>query len=262
MQEEKFLRVAVGAAKIAGKFLTSNFGKLRVKDAKRKLSFDFVTEIDKEAEEIIVNEIRKSFPEHGFFGEETHKDREMEYIWIIDPLDGTTNYIHSYPMFSLSIALAYKGELIVGVIFDPLRDELFTAIKGKGAYLNNRRIKVNEAARIETSLIATGFPFRSKEYIDSYLKAFREIFLKAGAIRRAGSAALDLAYVACSRCDGFFEFGLSPWDIAAGSLLIKEAGGMVSDFSGGDRYMETGNIVAGAENIHREILNAVRRAFR
>jgi myo-inositol-1(or 4)-monophosphatase len=190
------------------------------------------------------------------------KERGGEtYRWIIDPLDGTTNYIHGYPVFSISIALEYKEEIIVGVILDPLRNELFWTEKGTGAYLNCLPIEVSKM-NVGESLVATGFPFRSKEMVDTYLKLFKNIFLKVSDLRRAGSAALDLAYVACGRCDGFFELGLSPWDVAAGSLLMKEAGGIVTDLGGGNDYIWTGNIVAGNPLVHREILTEVKKVFK
>ena len=193
--------------------------------------------------------------------EESLKECGKEtYRWIIDPLDGTTNYIHGYPVFSISIALEYDGEIIVGIIFDPLRNELFWTEKGSGAYLNCLPIETSQV-NISESLITTGFPFRSKEMIDRYLQLFKNIFLKVSDLRRAGSAALDLAYLACGRCDGFFELGLSPWDIAAGSLLIKEAGGIVTDFGGGNDYIWTGNIVAGNPAVQKEMLEEVKKVF-
>ncbi len=183
------------------------------------------------------------------------------YRWIIDPLDGTTNFIHRYPVFSVSIALEYKREIILGVIYEPLKSDLFAAQKGRGAFLNGDIIRVSHVTTLRDSLITTGFPFRRKEFIDSYLVLFRNIFLRVSDLRRAGSAALDLAYLACGRCEGFFEIGLSPWDIAAGELLIKEAGGIVTDFGGGRDYLSTGNIVAGGPGIHGELLEEIKKVF-
>jgi len=257
----EFLEIAVKAAKLAGQIIVEHLGKISKKDIDLKKASDFVTIVDKESEKVIIDTIKKHFPDHLFLAEESLKECGGEtYRWIIDPLDGTTNYIHSYPVFSVSIALEYKEEIIVGVILDPLRDELFWTEKGAGAYLNCAPVEVSKVEMSE-SLITTGFPFRSKEMIDTYMKLFKNVFLKVGDLRRSGSAALDLAYLACGRCDGFFEFGLSPWDIAAGSLLIKEAGGIVTDFGGGNDYIWTGNIVAGNPEIHKEILKEVKKVF-
>jgi len=257
----KFLKVAVMAARTSGSFILDNLSKVSMSDVDMKQASDFVTYVDRESESMIINTIKKEFPEHTVFAEESLKE-QGEYLWIIDPLDGTTNYIHGYPMFSVSIALKHEGEIKIGVVFDPLRDELFTAIKDRGAYLNDRPITVSGIKTIGSSLITTGFPFRKKEMIDYYLTLFRRLFNKVSDIRRAGSAALDLAHLACGRCDGFFELGLSPWDVAAGSLLIKEAGGIVTDFGGGEEYINTGNIVASTPALHGEILKEIKDVFR
>jgi myo-inositol-1(or 4)-monophosphatase len=235
----------------------------KTSDIQTKQAFDFVTKVDRWSEAVIMQTIREKFPSHRFLTEETLKQEDNGgYRWIIDPLDGTTNYIHGYPMFSVSIALEYEREIVIGVVFDPMRDELFHAVRGKGVFLNNRQIHISKTNLLEKSLIATGFPFRAKEMIDLYLKAFREIFEEVSDIRRAGSAAIDLAYVSAGRFEGFFELKLSPWDVAAGSLLIKEAGGMITDFGGGADYLSTGNIVAGNRHAHGEILRIVRNNFR
>ncbi len=258
-----FLKTAVSAARLAGDIILKNLGHLSTSDIQTKQAFDFVTKVDRWSEAVILSTIREKFPSHTFLAEETLKQEETDnYRWIIDPLDGTTNYIHSYPMFSVSIALEYKRQIIVGVVFDPLKDELFHAVKGKGALLNNRRITVSGIELLERSLIATGFPFRAKEMIGLYLTAFREIFEKVSDIRRAGSAAIDLAYVAAGRFEGFFELKLSPWDIAAGSLLISEAGGIITDFGGGSDYLSTGNVVAGNKYIQPEILKEIKEVFK
>lgn len=259
----EFLSVAVNAARLAGEVIVANLGKVSRDDISIKQAFDFVTRIDKESEQLIVNAIKEKFPNHSFLAEESAKEiNEDKYRWIIDPLDGTTNYIHGYPMFSVSIALEYKEGIILGVIFDPLRNELFTVEKGNGAFLNGHPIKVSTITGLENSLITTGFPFRKKGFIDAYLKLFKNIFDKVSDIRRAGSAALDLAYVACGRCEGFFELGLSPWDMAAGSLIIEEAGGIVTDFGGEKDYLSTGNIVAGTSVLHGDILKEVQNIFK
>ena len=257
-----FMDTALQAASRAGDVILRNLGRISHKDISLKQSSDFVTRVDKEAESMILSTIRTRFPEHSFLAEETEKSPETgKYRWIIDPLDGTTNYIHQYPAFSVSIALEYAGEIIVGVIHDPLRGDYYSAEKGKGVFFNKTPARVSDIHSIGESLVATGFPFRRKEIIESYLSLFRKIFLQVSDLRRAGSAALDLAHVACGKCDGFFEAGLSPWDIAAGELMVKEAGGVVTDFGGGTEYRETGNIVAGNPTVHAQLLHEVMEVF-
>lgn len=261
-ETETFLSVAVTAARKAGMLILRQRGRLTQDDVGRKQASDFVTRVDRESERVIIATIRARFPDHIFFAEETVKETGgNEYRWIIDPLDGTTNFIHRYPVFSVSIALERRGETIVGVIYDPLKKELFSARRSGGAFLNGMPVSVSGIAEMRDALIATGFPFRRKELTERYLRLFRNIFLRVSDVRRAGSAALDLAYLACGRCDGFFEIGLSPWDIAAGSLIAREAGAVVSDFGGGKDYLTTGNIVAGSPHIHRELLEEVRCVF-
>jgi len=261
MKADQYINVAIKAARAAGGFIVNKLGKISKDEINLKSTSDFVTYVDKESERIIIETIKDEFPAHTILAEETLKE-DGEYLWIIDPLDGTTNYIHGYPIFSVSIALRYRNEINLGVVYDPLRDELYTAVKGEGAFLNGLSIRVSGVSELKDSLIATGFPFRRKEMIDLYLKLFKNLFGKVSDIRRAGSAALDLAHLACGRCDGFFELGLSPWDIAGGSLLIKEAGGIVTDFGGTDRYIETGNIIASTPALHNEILKEVMGVFK
>jgi myo-inositol-1(or 4)-monophosphatase len=261
-EPNEFLNFAVTAAQRAGKIILENLGHISKNDISQKKESDFVTWVDTESEQIIINTIKERYPDHSFLAEESvHEPDTDSYRWIIDPLDGTTNYIHQYPVFSVSIALEYHGERIAGVIYDPLRDDLFTVEKERGAFLNGNRIAVSPVTDLKDSLISTGFPFRQKEHIDLYLRLFKNIFNRVSDMRRAGSAALDLAYLACGRCEGFFEIGLSPWDIAAGALMITEAGGIVTDFSGGNNYLSTGNIVAGTPLIHRELLGEVKKVF-
>jgi myo-inositol-1(or 4)-monophosphatase len=237
-------------------------GNISKKDIDTKQASDFVTSVDLESEKIIIGIIKDSFPYHHILAEESvSKQKTGEYRWIIDPLDGTTNYIHGYPVFSISIALEYRKEIILGCVFDPMKDELFAVEKGRGAFLNGKPIKISSVNSLQDSLIATGFPFRNKDMIDLYLVLFKDIFQKVSDMRRAGSAALDLAYVACGRVEGFFEIGLSTWDIAAGAIMIKEAGGILTDFGGGSDYLITGNIVAGVPAIHKELLKEVRDVF-
>lgn len=261
-EKSEFLGTAFRASMLAGEVVLNNLGKISPDDIDIKQASDFVTTIDKESEKIIIDTIRRKFPSHHFLAEESLKEAQTtEYRWIIDPIDGTTNFIHGYPVFSISIALEFNREIIMGVIFDPLREEIFTAEKGKGAFLNGRQLKVSGVTNLANGLVTTGFPFRKRDLIDNYLMLFKNIFNRVSDIRRAGSAALDLAYVAAGRCDAFFEIGLGPWDIAAGSFLIKEAGGVVTDFGGKRDYLSTGNIVAANPAIHGEILKEVRNVF-
>jgi myo-inositol-1(or 4)-monophosphatase len=262
-ETEEFLSTAIRAARLSGKIILTNLGKISPKDVLHKQASDFVTRVDREAEEAAIETIRKRFPHHLFLAEESLKETETDqYRWIIDPLDGTTNFIHQYPVFSVSVALEYKGQIILGVILDPLKNELFVAQKGKGAFLNERRAGISGIKKMKDSLITTGFPFRQKGMIDVYLRLFKEVFERVSDLRRAGSAALDLAYLACGRCEGFFEIGLSPWDVAAGSILIKEAGGVITDFGGKQNYLLTGNIVAGVPEVQEELLKEVRLVFK
>ncbi len=257
----EFLKIAVKAARLAGGIVIENLGHLSKTDVRAKAEFDFVTKVDRWSEEAIMTSLRERFPDHRFLTEESLKEEPGGYRWIIDPLDGTTNYIHGYPIFSVSIALEYERKIVLGVVLDPFRDELFHAIRGDGAFLNNRQIHVSRTTAFDRSLIATGFPFRAKDMIDYYLSAFKVVFEKVSDIRRAGSAAMDLAYVAAGRADGFFELKLSPWDMAAGSLLVTEAGGMVSDFGGKGDYLSTGNIIAGNSTIQPMILEIIKKVF-
>jgi myo-inositol-1(or 4)-monophosphatase len=260
--KNEFLGTAFRAAMLAGEFIIKNLGKISKDDVDMKQASDYVTRVDKESEQLILTTIKKKYPNHHFLAEESiNKAETGEYLWIIDPLDGTTNYIHGYPAFSVSIALEHNKGIILGVIFDPLKDEIFTAEKGKGSFLNGNPVKVSAVNNLENSLITTGFPFRRKNLIDPYLKLFKNLFNKVSDIRRAGSAALDLAHLACGRCDGFFEIGLSPWDIAAGNILIKETGGVITDLGGGPDYMSTGNIVAANPDLHEKILKEVKDVF-
>jgi myo-inositol-1(or 4)-monophosphatase len=257
-----YLDVAVAAAEEAGELILRHLGKLADTEVSNKERADYVTSVDRASEQLIIAAIRSRFPEHRILAEETiHEADDHGYRWIIDPLDGTTNYIHSFPVFAVSIALQFRGEIIAGVVFDPRKQECFTAVRGEGAYLNGARINVPENVVLADALIATGFPFKQRALIEPYLEAFRRIFLQVSDLRRAGAAALDLAYVASGRCEGFFEIGLKAWDAAAGSLIIKEAGGTVTDFGGGKDFLQTGNIVAGAPGIHAALMKEVGEVF-
>jgi myo-inositol-1(or 4)-monophosphatase len=252
------LTIAIKAARRAGQIINRaslDLGQLRVT---QKQQNDFVTEVDRAAEGAIIEVLRDAYPGHGILAEESGASGEdAEYQWIIDPLDGTTNFIHGFPQYAVSIAQAHKGVLQHAVVFDPNRNELFTASKGSGAFLNDKRIRVSKQAKLDAALIGTGFPYRMFDHADAYMAIFRELTRKTAGLRRPGAASLDLAYVAAGRLDGFWEFGLSPWDMAAGALLIAEAGGLVADLAGEDRYLATGNIVAGTPKVFGQLLQTV-----
>jgi myo-inositol-1(or 4)-monophosphatase len=241
--------------------ILEGLGSLNSLEIDRKQAADFVTRVDRDSEKAIISAISSQYPSHRFLAEESSRDDAGGFRWIIDPLDGTTNFIHGYPAFAVSIALESDGELIAAAVLDPLRDELFTATKGGGVYLNGGRMSVAAFRGLEMCLVSTGFPFRQKHLIGLYLDAFERILLNVSDIRRAGAAALDFAHLACGRCDGFFELGLSPWDIAAGALLVTEAGGVVTDFSGGDGFLSTGNVIAGLPEVHGMLLAETRAVF-
>ena len=263
MSAGSLLDTASVAARAGGEILERYWRRLPGGSISEKKKNDFVTRADKESEEAIVARIRESFPADGFLGEEggRHGSGDEARTWIIDPLDGTTNFIAGFPFWCVSVAVRERGEIVTGVVWDPLRGELYAAERGAGAFRNGSRLRVTEQPNLDGAFLSTGFPFRSKDRLDLYLALFRELFQHARAIRRAGSAALDLANVAAGVFDGFFEFRLSIWDIAAGSLLIEEAGGRVSDFDGGDRHWERGNVVAGSPGVADEIVRAAARVF-
>ena len=252
------LNIAVRAARSAGNVIIRNLGKLESLTIHSKDRNDFVTEVDQKAEQEIIAILRRAFPDHAILAEESGLSDGNDFQWIIDPLDGTTNFLHGFPQFAVSIALRHKGRLEQGVIYDPMRQELFTATHGGGAMLDDRRIRVAKRDSLEGALLGTGFPFKSQQHLDAYLDMFRALFPRTAGIRRPGAAALDLAYVAAGRLDGFWEIGLSIWDMAAGVLLIQEAGGLSSDFVGGHDYLESGNIVAGNPKVFADILKTIR----
>lgn len=251
------LNIATGAARAAGSLIVRYLDRIDTLDVATKYMNELVTQVDREAEAIIVADIRKAYPDHAILAEESGASGDSEYRWIIDPLDGTTNYVHGFPQFCVSIALEHRGRLDQGVVFDPLRQELFTASRGAGARLDDRRIRVSRRAGLEGALLGTGFPFRGDYDLDTYLATLRALVPRTGGVRRAGAAALDLAYVAAGRLDGFWEFGLAPWDMAAGVLLIREAGGLITDADGGEDYLESGNIVAGTPKVLRDLVKVV-----
>lgn len=260
------INIAVKAARRAASVINQAANQLDLLKIETKAHNDFVTEVDRAAEAAIVDILREAFPEHGILAEESghsgsENGRDAEYVWVIDPLDGTTNFIHGFPQYAVSIALARRGVPEHAVIFDPVSNELFTASRGRGAYMNDRRIRVSRCLRLADALLGTGFPFRQFADIDAYLAMFRDLAQKSVGLRRAGAASLDLAYVASGRLDGFWEIGLSPWDMAAGALLIQEAGGFVSDFGGEGGYLKSGNIVAGTPKVFTELLLTVQSCW-
>lgn len=252
------LNIAVKAARQAGdiiNFASRDLGQLKIQT---KTFNDFVSEVDQAAEKAIINTLKEAYPDHGFLGEESgDTNKSAKSIWIIDPLDGTTNFLHSFPQYCISIALQENGVLTQAVIYDPVRNDLFTATKGRGAFLNDKRIRVGSRIKLQESLIATGFPFRDFSYLDAYMDMLKDMIKNTVGIRRPGSAALDLAYVAAGWTDGFFELNLSPWDIAAGGLLVQEAGGIVGDFQGNESWLTTGNVVAANPKVFAQMLQTL-----
>lgn len=252
------LNVATKAAREAGRIInraSQDVGALKVQT---KDYNDFVSEVDRAAEQAIIDVLKEAYPTHGFFGEESGKtNTEADSIWIIDPLDGTTNFLHNFPCYCVSIALQEKGVLTQAVIYDPVHNDLFTATKGRGAFLNDKRIRVTNRSKLQDGLISTGFPFKDFSYMDVYVDIFKDMAKKTSGLRRPGSAALDLAYVAAGYTDGFFEINLSPWDIAAGALLVQEAGGIVGDFEGNESWLQTGNIVAANPKVFGQMLQVI-----
>jgi myo-inositol-1(or 4)-monophosphatase len=260
---EPMLNVALNAARKAARLVEQAAERLDKVVVEKKSSNDFVTQVDRAAEEEIIYHLRKAYPDHAIRGEESglHAGKNSEYEWLIDPIDGTTNFIHGIPHFCVSIACLRNGRVEHGVIVDPIKREEFAASRGKGAQLNGRRIRVSSRHGLDGALIGTGIPFNgfAFEHIEAYLACMREVAGQTAGIRRAGSAALDLAYVAAGRFDGFWEIGLKPWDMAAGVLLIKEAGGLVSDLKGGESYMEAGNVTAAPPKVFRNLVQITQK---
>lgn len=256
---EEYFSVARDAAKAAGKLIRENWQL--TKEVRYKSAIDLVTTTDREAEDCIVHLLQKRFPRHSILAEEETSliGSEKEYRWIIDPLDGTTNFAHAYPHFSVSIALEREQEIIFGLVYDPLREESFEAAQGKGASLNGNAIRPSKVTELDKALLATGFPYDRRERADYYLAYFRAYLVRSQGIRRNGSAALDLCYLACGRIDGFWELKLHPWDVAAASLIVQEAGGAMSDFSGNE-FSIWGEETLGSNGlIHGEMLEVLRR---
>jgi myo-inositol-1(or 4)-monophosphatase len=249
------LNIAIKAARQAGHIISRASRELDLITVSKKQHNDFVTEVDKASEAAIIDVLHTAYPEHAILAEESGASaQQSEYCWIIDPLDGTTNFIHGFPYYCVSIGLAHKGIVTQAVFFDTSHNDLYTATRGSGAFLNNRRLRVGSRDRLSDSLIGTGFPFRNSDDIDQYYALFTGMTKACTGLRRMGAAALDLAYVAAGRLDGFFEQGLSAWDVAAGSLLVSEAGGLVGNYSGESNFLHTGEILAGSPKVFAQMV--------
>lgn len=251
------LNIAVTAARKAGGIITRAVDRLEAIKISHKAENDFVTDIDRAAEKAIIEIIHKAYPSHSILAEESGHHAGDDYTWIIDPLDGTSNFIHGFPHFAVSIAVRHKDVIEHGVVYDPIKQELFTASRGQGAKLNRYRLRVSQQLSLKGALLGTGFPHKNIDILDQYLKEFADLTRKAASIRRPGAAALDLAYVAAGRLDGFWEYGLSPWDIAAGALLISEAGGLLSEPNGGQNFLESGNVIAANPKLIDEMMSVI-----
>ena len=256
---DPMLTIAIRAARAAGDIIVRAMDRVDLLNITPKGRNDFVSDVDRQAEREIINTLQKAYPTHAFMGEEggMQGPAKAEYVWVIDPLDGTTNFLHGFPQFAVSIGLFHRGRIDKGVIYDPVKQELFTGARGAGAALNNRRLRVTKQTGMVGALLGTGIPFKDQSYLDAYLGMLKDLLRDAAGIRRAGSAALDLAYVAAGRLDGFWEIGLKQWDMAAGVLLIQEAGGIVSDLEGNDKYFETGGIVAANPKLHQTMCGLI-----
>ncbi len=254
------LNIAVRAARKAGNLIAQTYETPDAVEASQKGNNDFVTNVDRDAERLIIEVIHKSYPQHTIITEESGElpGEDADVQWIIDPLDGTTNFIKRLPHFAVSIAVRIKGRTEVGVVYDPMRNELFTTVRGQGGQLNGYRLRGSTARDLDGTILATGFPFKMKQHAATYINILGKLFTQCADFRRTGSAALDLAYVAAGRVDGYFEIGLKPWDFAAGELLVREAGGLVTDFTGSHGYLTSGNIVAGNPRVVKALLANMR----
>ena len=252
------LNVAIKAARAAGSIINRAALDIESVRVAQKQVNDFVTEVDRAAEEAIISTLLSAYPGHGILAEEsgrTHGARHSDYVWIIDPLDGTTNFIHGLPTYAVSIALAHRGQVQQAVVYDPARNDMFYASKGRGAFLNDRRLRVSKRTRLADSLIGTGFPFRKGDNFKHYLKLFETVMQSCAGLRRPGAAALDLCYVAAGWYDGFFETGLQPWDVAAGSLMVSEAGGLIGNFTGDADFLYQREVVAGNPKVYGQLVH-------
>lgn len=254
------MNIATQAARAASKIILRYLDKLDTINIAEKGPHNFVTEVDQKSEAEIIKTIHKAYPDHAIFAEESGVTGSNDYTWIIDPIDGTTNFIHGLPHFCISIAVRYKNKIEHGLIYDPIRDELFHATRGAGAHLNNRRIRVSTRKTFTNTLIGTGLGYRHPEVLPHHLAIIEKLSLQTAGIRRSGSAALDFAYVAAGRIDGLWEFKLAPWDMAAGAVIVKEAGGIVGDFAGKDNFLETGNVIAANIKLFKLLVTTVHKA--
>ncbi|QPF74322.1 inositol monophosphatase [Roseateles sp. DAIF2] len=251
------LNVAIKAARAAGSIINRASLDLDILKINTKSPNDFVTEVDQAAENAIIETLLQAYPDHGILAEESgrsHGNKHSDYVWIIDPLDGTTNFIHGFPVYCVSIALAFRGKIEQAVVYDPTRNDLFYATKGRGAFLNDKRLRVSKRTRMSDALIGTGFPFRRGDNFKRYVKMFEEVMQQCAGLRRPGAAALDLCYVAAGYYDAFFETGLNPWDVAAGSLIITEAGGLIGNFTGEADFLNQREVVAGSPKIYGQLV--------
>ncbi len=250
------LNIAIRTARQSGDIIRRYAGDVEKLRIQNKDENDFVTEVDRQSEREIITALRRAYPDHAILGEESGLTGSAgaDYQWVIDPLDGTTNFLYSFPHFAVSIALKQRGRLLLGVVYDPIRDEMFSAARGEGAMLNNRRIRVSPRPSMQGALLGTGIPFRPQHNLERYLDTLRVLVPGTAGVRRAGAASLDLAYVACGRFDGYWEFGLQEWDLAAGALIIQEAGGLVADLQGGNEHLSTGNVLAGNPKVFKEMV--------
>jgi len=255
------LNIAIRAARNAGKIISKGFENLEKVDFEEKTLNDYVCSVDKESELSIISTLKNSYPDHSFLSEESgiENGKDTNHQWIIDPLDGTNNFLRGIPHFAISIALKIKGRTEIGIIFDPIQNELFSAVLGQSSQVDGYRTRATSVTKLTKTLLATGFPFKAKHHTQSYLNIFKELFLQVGDIRCSGSPALDIAYVAAGRFDGFWEFSLKPWDIAAGELILKESGAMMTDFEGGNHYMKSGNVVAANPKLLKDMLCVIRK---
>lgn len=254
---QPMLNIALRAARTAGDVIMRRLDRIDALAVETKRRNDYVTEVDREAEARILQTLQRSYPGHGFLCEESGYHEGDGHVWIIDPLDGTTNFLHGFPHFAVSIALAHRDRLEQAVIYDPVRQELFAASRGSGATLNDRRIRVSGRRGLDGALLGTGFPYRDDQPGDAYMEMLREFMKRSAGIRRPGSAALDLAYLAAGRIDGFWELGLQRWDVAAGALIVREAGGILGDLSGGDDYMASGDVIAANPKVFHAMMQVI-----
>ncbi len=251
------LTIAVKAARRAGNLIHRAADNLDHLTVTKKSHADYVSEVDRVAEQTIIETLLDAYPNHAILAEESGTQGDSEYVWVIDPLDGTTNFLHGFQQYAVSIALLHNDVLTQAVVYDPTKNDLFTATRGRGAFLNDRRLRVSKRLELADCLIGTGFPYTRFEHMDAYIAIFRDMMQKTAGLRRPGAASLDLAYTAAGRYDGFFETGLQAWDMAAGCLLIIEAGGMVGDLQGNDGYLKSGNLCAGNPKVYEQMLQVI-----